>query len=217
MSNEFEPEQVFTQSGSYDVTLTVTTPEQCSDSLTLYNAINVYPLPTAAFVASPTNTTVLDAEINFIDHSTLATHWNWNFGDGSFSSYSNPSYVYQDTGTFTITLITTSEHQCVDTTYGEVVITGAFTLYIPNAFTPNADGKNDLFSAVGFGITSLEMDIYNRWGNKIFEGKSLNEKWNGFENNRGLACPQGVYVYNVRVRDMFDKPHTLKGRVTLVR
>ncbi|MEZ5067000.1 MAG: gliding motility-associated C-terminal domain-containing protein [Bacteroidia bacterium] len=99
----------------------------------------------------------------------------------------------------------------------EIVVEGVFTLYIPNAFTPNQDGHNDEFFATGYGITAVNMLIFNRWGNKVFETNSLNGKWNGQNLYNGALCAQGVYVYTMKVTDQFGVPHTYQGQVTLIR
>jgi gliding motility-associated-like protein len=105
----------------------------------------------------------------------------------------------------------------VDTFYREIIIKGEFTLYIPNAFTPNNDGQNDLFFAQGYGITDMQIMIFNRWGNPVFEGNSLTSKWNGRKYNSGEESPQGVYVYKLKVKDMYGQFHSFDGRVTLLK
>lgn len=207
----------YTEHGNYDVTLVVTTPELCTDSLVKPNAVNVFENPVAAFTPSPATATILDAEIDFTDNSYLGATWQWNFGNGiGFSQLQNPAYVYPDTGVYNVQLIVGSDKQCYDTTYAQIEITGAYTLYIPNAFTPNNDNKNDFFFANGYGITSIKTLIFNRWGNKIFETSSLHGKWNG-RSEDGNQCPVGVYVYFIEVTDMFGKPHRYEGRVSLIK
>jgi gliding motility-associated-like protein len=181
------------------------------------NAVNVFENPVAAFTPSPATATILDAEIDFTDNSYLGATWQWNFGNGiGFSQLQNPAYVYPDTGVYNVQLIVGSDKQCYDTTYAQIEITGAYTLYIPNAFTPNNDNKNDFFFANGYGITSIKTLIFNRWGNKIFETSSLHGKWNG-RSEDGNQCPVGVYVYFIEVTDMFGKPHRYEGRVSLIK
>jgi len=215
--NNSNTNYIYTEHGSYDVTLTITTPEMCTDSLVKPNAVNVFENPVAAFTSSPSTATILDAEIDFTDNSFLGATWQWNFGNGiGFSQLQNPAYTYPDTGIYTVQLIVGSNEQCYDTTYAQIEITGAYTLYIPNAFTPNNDNKNDFFFANGFGITSMKTLIFNRWGNKLFESSSVNGKWNG-KSLDGNQCPVGVYVYFIEVTDMFGKPHRYEGRVSLLR
>lgn len=215
--NNVNTSYTFTEHGNYAVTLVVTTPEMCADSLVQQNGVHVFENPIAAFTPSPATATILDAKIDFTDNSYLASTWQWNFGNGiGISQLQNPNYTYPDTGIYTVQLIVGSNEQCYDTTYAQIEITGAYTLYIPNAFTPNNDNKNDFFFANGFGITSIKTLIFNRWGNKLFESSSVNGKWNG-KSLDGNQCPVGVYVYFIEVTDMFGKPHRYEGRVSLLR
>lgn len=211
------PQHIYTMPGNYSVSLLVTTPENCSSSITKDDFIKAYELPEAAFTPSPFSATILNPLISFVNQSYLATSWNWNFGDGKGASASfAPAYYYQDTGTYTVQLIVATEHLCYDTAYGEVVITGDYSLYIPNAFTPNNDGKNDAFNAIGYGIKEMQLTVYNRWGNKVFESDN-NISWDGRDQKTKLVCPQGVYIYMLSTRDIFNSPHRYEGRVSLVR
>lgn len=90
------------------------------------------------------------------------------------------------------------------------------SLYIPNAFTPDGDGINDLFFAKGINISEFNIQIYNRWGEKIFESDDMTEVWDGTYNN--LPVPQGSYVYSVFAHDNNSNEYiTKKGNVTLIR
>ena len=212
------PVHEYTLSGSYTVTLTVTTPANCADLFTMPGAVNVYPLPEAAFSLDPEKASIFNPQISFKDESILAAAWKWDFGDGSGSSVlQHPVYMYSDTGTFKVQLIVSTGHLCLDTAWNEVTINSEFTFYVPNAFTPNGDGKNDFFFASGFDIRDFEIFIFNRWGGKVFEGNKLNSKWNGKQDNTGLDSPEGVYVYKIQTRDLRDKPHAFEGRVSLIR
>lgn len=211
------PVNVYQQAGVYSITLTATTPQKCVDSVNLTDIIQVYPLPVASFSVQPEKVNILHPEISINDSSKLAVSWFYSFGDGEQSINQMPTHVYADTGKYEITQIVTSEHGCTDTTMREIVVEGVFTLYIPNAFTPNQDGHNDEFFATGYGITAVNMMIFNRWGNKVFETNSLNGKWNGQNLYNGSLCAQGVYVYTMKVTDQFGVPHTYQGQVTLIR
>jgi len=80
----------------------------------------------------------------------------------------------------------------------EAEIIPAAVLYIPNAFTPNGDGLNDTFGAVGEGITEYDMQIFNRWGNLIFESNEIKIRWDGYYHNE--MAPLGVYVYKISAK-----------------
>ncbi|MEO8085539.1 MAG: gliding motility-associated C-terminal domain-containing protein [Bacteroidota bacterium] len=208
----------YTTSGDFNVSLYVTTPEDCTDSLVAHAAVHVYENPVADFVLSPDSVSFFNPRITFDDQSYVASNWNWNFGDAEgTSTLENPVYVYGDTGTFTIQLIVSTEHQCFDTTYRKVKIYGEYTLYIPNAFTPNGDGINDFFFASAYDITDMQLLIFDRWGIKILDSRGLNATWNGRNNNTGADCQMDVYVYKIIVNDNEGKSHSYIGHVSLVR
>ncbi|MEP7168931.1 MAG: PKD domain-containing protein, partial [Bacteroidota bacterium] len=217
-STDADPVHVYTEAGSYNIGLTITTPQGCVSALMLPDAVTAFPLPVAAFTTDPQKASILHPEIAFTDNSTSADYWTWDFGDNyGTSSKENTLYAYRDTGTYRITLMVENTYGCLDTSYGEVVIEGAFTIYIPNAFSPNNDGKNDFFSVYGIGIQKMDMFIFNRWGDKIFHSDNVNKPWNGFSELKNTYCKEDVYVYLVKVVDLKGDTHELKGNVTLVR
>lgn len=87
-------------------------------------------------------------------------------------------------------------------------------LYIPNAFTPNGDGRNDFFEVLGT-YQSLDLKIYNQWGNKVFETQTKGHRWDG--TYRGERLPSGVYVYFVEVRMADGSKVFRKGSISLIR
>jgi gliding motility-associated-like protein len=204
--------------GIYSVGLFAVSNEGCENNMVLDDLISVYDNPIAAFDINRTETIILDPRFEFYNHSIGASHYQWNFGDNKgVSSEPNPFYAYSDTGIFNIILVASNEHECADTAYGEVHVGGAFTVYIPNAFSPNNDGRNDYFGVNGIGYTSVQMLIFDRWGNLIFNQTSENPQWEGINMFNSTQCQQGVYVYKVIVKSIFDKQEEYKGTVTLIR
>jgi len=202
----------------FDVTLTVTSDSGCVSTLSKNNYITVYPNPTANFTVQPTTTSITDPIISFANLSTGGNFWNWNFGDMDSSSSFNPlSHAYGDSGTYVITLITTTQYGCADTTYQSVVIESDFLFFIPNAFTPDGDGLNDNFTGKGIFINTYEMSIFDRWGNLIFFTDDLDKPWDGKANHGTAIAQADVYVYVVKVVDFNRRKHNYRGIVTLVR
>lgn len=207
---------------SFNILLTVTSDSGCVGSLSKGNYITVYPDPVADFTVDPETTTVINTLISFINLSTGATTWNWDFGDGTSSNLSDPgSHTYPaDTGTYPITLITSTQYGCRDTAYKTVVIEGDYSFFIPNAFTPNEDNVNDFFFGKGVGIIEYDLWIFDRWGNMIYHGEEIpveNARWDGRANNGKQPAQIDVYVWKVALTDIFNNEHKYIGTVTLVR
>lgn len=89
---------------------------------------------------------------------------------------------------------------------------------MPNAFSPNGDGTNDGFTAVGTGIGEYEMLIFDRWGNLIYKTNDINKPWDGRVKQKGEEVQEDVYVYKIRVTE-FDskKEHLFEGLVSVVK
>ncbi|MES2138425.1 MAG: PKD domain-containing protein [Bacteroidota bacterium] len=203
---------------SFNVTLTVTSDSGCTSTLSKTNYITVYPNPNATFTVQPEVTTITDPIISITDLSTGAYYWNWNFGDGDTSSTFNPApHTYQDTSTYTITLITSTQYNCIDTAYQTIIIEPDFMFYIPNAFSPNDDGINDFFSGKGTFVGVYEMAIFDRWGNLIFSSDDITKPWDGKANKGAIIAQGDVYIYSIKITDFKKRKHIYKGIVTLVR
>ncbi|MFH0864849.1 MAG: PKD domain-containing protein [Bacteroidota bacterium] len=217
------PTHVYSSAGTYTVTLSVVTTNGCSGSYTHQNMIEVYITPIANFTMHPPTGSTQDPAINFYDLSTNAYYWDWNFGEPSSTSNTstetNPQHSYESSDTFTITLIVTSMYGCTDTAVQDVLITQDFSLFVPNAFTPNNDGDNDGFSAEGTGVdlNSFEMYIYDRWGELVFQTNDFYEAWDGRVMHGEKIAPIAVYSWLIYVKDENGEPYSFIGRVTLVR
>jgi gliding motility-associated-like protein len=200
------------------VTLTVTSDSGCVTIKSENNYITVYPNPIANFSILPDTASIINPVIAITDLSIGTNYWHWNFGDHDTTSVHNPApHTYADTGTYRITLITSTLYSCVDSTYKTVTIEPEFLFYIPNAFTPNDDGINDYFSGKGVFIKDYEMIIYDRWGNLIFYTNDINKPWDGTANHGTEIAQRDVYIYTVKITDINRKKHSYKGTVTLER
>ncbi|MFH0894387.1 MAG: choice-of-anchor L domain-containing protein [Bacteroidota bacterium] len=153
--------------------------------------------------------------INFTDLSVNAVTWHWKFGTGEESWYQHPQYTYPDTGIYMVTLIVENSTGCVDSIIKPIIIYPELHVYVPNAFTPNADGMNDFFFAIAPGAILHEMRIYDHWGELLFMSGDRYKYWDG--TFKGNPAPMGVYAYILHFetpdRRKFDKA----GTVTLIR
>lgn len=224
VSSSLEPSHCYINNSVYspltfDITLTVTSDSGCVTTLTKPNYITVNPNPNAVFTVDPTTTTIIDPIISIKDLSIGADNWNWDFGDGSApltTSLPIP-HTYSDTGTYLITLITSTQYACADTAYKTVIIDPEFVFYIPNSFSPDGDGMNDTFMGKGLFIKEFKMTIFDRWGNSIFISDDISKSWNGKANRGPDVALQDVYVYSIEITDIKNKKHSYKGIVTLVK
>jgi gliding motility-associated-like protein len=160
--------------------------------------------PQASFTFDPHAGTP-PLNVNFTNTSTNASSYTWDFGDGNKSNVTNPSDTYSKEGEYTITLtakIASSDSVCKTSATGTVI---AFQLVKANVFTPNGDGVNDIFEIKSIGITSIDGEIYNRWGTKVYEWHKQDEGWNGKDQSTGADCPVGTYYYVVKITDVNGK------------
>lgn len=153
--------------------------------------------------------------VNFTNTSTNANSFTWNFGNGSTSTIQDPSTVYNTEGTYTIVLVASSG-LCNDTAIKTIFVDEGFVIEIPNVFTPNEDGVNDLFHIKVKGVKSAEGYIYNRWGQLLYSWDALKNSWDGIASN-GEKCPDATYYYIIKVIDKKDKEHLAPGYVLLIR
>jgi gliding motility-associated-like protein len=222
VSSEQHPNHVYTNAGVYTVTLSITTANSCTQTYTWKDMIKVYPIPVAGFSFTPLQPTESDNQLTFVDESSGANFWNWNFGDDGFSALQNPSHTYKGTGSFTIWQYVKNIHNCVDSTAETIVIKPSWTFYAPNVFTPNKDGKNEGFIPKGYNITEFQMWIFDRWGNMIYETEKVKDPasavpWDGHANGGPLRAQQDTYVWLVKLKDINGESHRYIGRVSIVR
>jgi gliding motility-associated-like protein len=219
-STQQNPSHLYIIPGTYSVSLTAITTDGCQRTTIYNNIITVYPNPIADFIPEPSFGSIEYPYITFIDRSVNAYTWFWNFGDPSsnnnYSTLQNPTHKFSKEGNFLITLTVESPHGCTDSTSGIIRILPAFSIYIPNAFTPNGDGINDGFKAYGTNIAEYLMYIFDRWGKIMFETDNINEAWDGHSSKTNEPLMQDVYVYKIIAKDIFGKEHQYIGRVTLL-
>jgi gliding motility-associated-like protein len=214
------PTYCFTTNGSYDVSATVTDNIGCVGSTTMVNYVTVYPLPTAGFTASPQPATQLNNQVTFTDQSSGAMSWIWSFGaDDSASVLQNPVYTFQDTGTFNVQLIVTNQYGCQDDVTIPILVLADYALFIPNTFTPNGDGINDVFFPLGVGVNpdNFIMYIFDRWGNMIYKTSTWPGGWDGTVQNTSRACQQDTYVYKIATMNPEGTRKVYIGHINLIR
>lgn len=207
--------------GTFDVTLSVTDINGCSNTSTTPSMINVWPVPVASFSITPDSTTLLAPMISIVDSSTGGDSCLWVIS-GVNDSFTLPAgqgftYTFEDTGTYLITQIINNSFGCSDTMIKTVVVSEYLTFYAPNTFTPNGDGKNDVFYCYGVGINTFELRIFDRWGNNIFTTNNILTGWDGKVNGGSKTAQEDTYVYIVRYSDLTNKKYKYIGHVNLIK
>lgn len=211
----------YNKAGTFTINAVVSDINGCLGSATW--TATVHPKPVADFNHAPIKPIInIDGDVTFTDASWGANivEWNWFFMNTAqyTSVLQNPTFGYTEPGTYVVALVVKSDNGCLDTLLRPLVVGEDYGLYVPNAFTPNNDGWNDGFQPKGFGIVKYELQIFDRWGEIVFQTKEFTEAWNGTFQGRGSKiCKEDVYTWLINVTNVFGKSHELKGHVTLIR
>ena len=164
---------------------------------------------------------MLEPLIEATDQSIGANTIVYKFDDGTIKNTRNFNHTFNTTYAKKVSImqIAVNTNGCRDSITKIVDIKPAFTIYIPNTFTPNNDGVNDGFLALGIGIKEFNLQIYDRWGKLVFESDDINKAWDGSINGEGdyESAKQDVYVWKATVKDVMLKNHDLIGHVNLIK
>lgn len=212
------PTFIFANSGEFDITLFYTTPSGCSNTLSKSSFIVVNPDPVANFQFLPELPTVTNNNIQFTNTSEGATAYYWIFDEFGESNLENPLFIApnDDQRELQVCLEATNQFGCIDTVCDFIRITGDDLVYVPNTFTPNNDGINDLLYLSAQGVEDFKFEIFNRWGEKIFETEDPKDFWDG--NYKGEIVQEGVYPYIVTYKDKFSVDvQILRGHVNVLK
>lgn len=216
-SQQEDVTHIYTQTGSYNVMLVVQTDKGCID--TISKTINIFPSPIAAFT---TNGNIFEPnqDVKFTNTSTgQSSNW-WTFGDGIGTSAStHPIYSYQNEGTYTITLYVSNQFGCTDSVSNDITIKPkedfVYAPVLPTGFTPNGDGLNDTLFVRGGPFLELNFNIYNEWGERLFNSTDQKIGWDG--TYKGKPTQIGIYVYTVDALTLDNIPYKISGEVKLLR
>jgi gliding motility-associated-like protein len=229
--------------GKYSIALKAEFRSTGQSDSTSIRGIEVFDVPTANFELRPSIVYIPDMETQTFNFSTGANQYSWNFDDGTISDETEPKHLYTLEGKYTITLVAGFDNGskdvngdgtldgnivCYDTAQHQVVAIQGGSLKVPNAFTPNVNGSthgngvpgsgtfNDVFMPIVKGAEEYTMQIYDRWGNMIYETVDKNQGWDGYDRN-GKLMPAGVYVYKMVIRLSNGQRTTKVGDITLIR
>ncbi len=218
-STLFNPTHIYDEVGVFTVSLTIWTDSGCIDTLSLIreNLVEVFPSPTSAFSVSPEEQDEYHADFYFTDHSIDAVEKWYHFQDGDYSPEPNVWHNYKEPGVYYPIQIVTNEYGCTDQSYQKLTVTPVIPVIVPNAFTPDGDGFNNVFKPIFYESVPFSFYIYNRWGELLHESYEADAFWDGTYNNGQLA-PDGVYLWRI-VYYEFDTglPVLIGGHVTLLK
>ncbi|MFM9007986.1 MAG: PKD domain-containing protein, partial [Bacteroidota bacterium] len=201
--------------GFYSVELSICSNQGCCADTLRSDYIEVYREPTAGFRYFPEEPDVFLSRIAFQDESVFADSWEWFFGDGNTAQLSMPIHQYTDTGLYDVLQIVRTLEGCVDSAQQIVDIRPVPSVWIPSAFSPNSDGRNDVFAVKGDYLLAVRWRIYNRWGDLIASGNGIGSSWDGTIRNEPVQ--EGVYLYEVETEGVRSGAELFRGRVTLIR
>lgn len=220
LTAEESPEHTYNTPGLYPVSLIAITDEGCRDTLEVDPMIKAYGNPVADFVYSPDVVNIYDPLFRFTDISFDAFQRQWFFGDGGTSAMPQVAHTFGTAGTFPVTLRVWNIHGCPSQVTKNVTVEDIFDVYVPNAFTPDGDGINEIFQPIVSGkmfIANYKFEIFDRWGTVIFYTNDPDEPWLGEVREGAHYANEGVYNWRMEVILKSDERREFQGHVVMVR
>lgn len=191
----------------------------CTDSISFNLYIN--PKPLVNFSIQPSDrTTIMQPYFWFLNHSEPNLSWLWDFGTTHEDNYSieeSPKYSYTDTGNYEVLLNGTNIFGCLTLVSKMVVVRPDLLIFIPNAFTPNNkdEEKNNVFSVSLENYNSYFIEIFDRWGNRVFTSENPKETWDGKAGS--IVCTPDVYFYSIKINSITNHKYLYRGTITLIK
>jgi gliding motility-associated-like protein len=222
--NGFEANHIYFNPGSYTVTFSYVDDIGCE-------AIPVQVNPVVKINEVPKVDFTVPDEIYISDPQVQLTNLTSKIGDNKYdwkitglanSSEVNPIVTFPKIGKYQVTLTATSnKEECKDQMTKTIEVKNNFNIYIPNSFSPNFDGLNDIFipvfSSYGLDTKSFEMEIFDRWGHSIYHTKDASKGWDGSIQNKGEPLKEEVYIYRIKYKDLEGNAYNKMGHVSLVK
>lgn len=207
----------YNKSGSYFVLATFRDTNNCSNNAS--TNINAYPKPVANFYYTPDEPYAKD-KIKFINSSSSGSgetfYWYFNGNEGADSVLiTNPEWFFEEPGKYPVVLVVQNAFGCLDTVIKVVEVVDEFQLFVPNTFSPNADQLNDVFQPKGIGVRDYHLEVFDRWGELLFESVDFIQGWDG--TYKGSGCQMDSYVWKIKLTDNRGKQRSFVGNVNLIR
>jgi len=212
-----DPTHKYLASGSYNITLDLSSDQGCIGTTTLNDAALIHENPLADFSTEKVRSWGTETEVQFTNLSSSdVTIWNWIIeNSGSFNS-SDPLVTFQDTGLFDVLLVVENGLGCSDTARDQLFIFPEGNFLVPTSFSPNSDGINDIFTIRGVSYAeNFSMIVFNRWGQKVFESNDISKGWDGkFQNEYVL---NGTYLYKIEFQALSGSIYYAQGPLLMLR
>jgi hypothetical protein len=214
---------VYTAAGQFFPTFTMTSEFGCEATDTLNSPIIIRGYPEVDFTWSPQPVDVLNREVRFQNLTAGAESIYWDFYSAGESSNPNPFWTFPDIETtepYVVCLTAGNEYGCLDTLCQEIFVENVLQVFIPNTFSPDGDGLNDVFLPVVNGELdgSYRFWVYNRWGDTVFYTEEVGKAWTGGYDGNTYYIPDGYYLWKVQVESLeTGKLETYSGNVFIIR
>jgi len=213
---------IFTSPGTYNVVFSYADDVGCKSPAAELAPIKVHEIPKADF-SVPEEILISDPQIQITNLTSVLSNntYQWKIGSLYQNTEVNPTVEFPKIGKFNITLVATSAHGCKDEITKTIEVKNNFNIFIPNSFSPNFDGLNDVFIPVftqyGLDLKSFEMEIFDRWGHSLFRTKDATKGWDGSVQNKGEPLKEEVYIYRIKYKDLEGNAYNKMGHVSLVK
>lgn len=214
---------VYTAPGTYFPSITITSEFGCTASDTLSTPITIRPYPEVDFTWDPQPVDILNREVQFQNLTAGADTIYWNFYNAGESALPNPTWTFPDiesTEPYLVCLTAGNEYGCLDTLCQDVFVENVLQVFVPNTFTPDGDGLNDVFMPVVNGELegSYRFWVFNRWGDVVFYTEEVGKAWTGGYDGGTYYIQDGYYLWKIDVDDLeTGKTKSFEGNVFIVR
>lgn len=211
----------YNQQGVYDITYTITSSDGCVFSHTEEELLTIYNQPVASFSMNPQTIVLPNNTADFTNQSLGSDQFQWVINATDTIAGENISYDFPDIpGVYPVTLFASNPWGCADSVTRQVLVIEEFVLFVPNAFTPDEDGINEVFRVQGIDVDEnhFELMIFNRWGEVVHRSDDFNGFWNGAHQDGTHYVPDGVYFYRIETRSRTTQDNkVVTGHVTIIR
>lgn len=214
---------VYYAAGTFFPAIFITSEYGCVGSDTLDDPLIIHGKPEVAFTWDPQPVDVLNLEVQFFNQSEGEDSIRWNFYNAGFSSQNRPIWTFPDVETdqpFPVCLEAITQYGCADTLCQDVFIESVLQVFVPNAFTPDGDGINDVLIPVVNGVKpgSYKFWIFNEWGDPVFYSEEIGKAWTGGSDGGEYYVQDGVYNWRLECEARESKNiRVFQGHIVMLR